>query len=211
MTAEGKTQKFYDRIADVHHVALRLNRYRQSVKRFINSLGLELEDGSHALDAGCGTGIQTLALGDSDLNLDRIVSLDLSGKSLKVARNHFRNDKKFDHDRVSLVQGNILGYPFPDEHFDFVLTCGALEYVPLRDGIEEMARIMKPGGKLVFIPVKPSVVGSVLEFLYQFKAIDMDDVHAIATRHFDIVSSHKFPRMDPIAWSKRVYLLEKKN
>lgn len=211
MVGEANTQKFYDRIADVHHVALRLNRYRQSVAKYINSLNLALPAGAKALDAGCGTGIQTLALGDSDLDFKQIISLDLSGKSLRVAKNHFRNDKKFDHRKVGVVQGNILTYPFEDNYFDFVLTCGALEYVPLEEGINEMARIMKPGGKLVFIPVKPSVVGSVLEFLYHFKKIDMDQLKNLTADRFNIVGSHKFPMTDPISWSKKVYLMEKKH
>jgi len=99
--------------------------------------------------------------------------------------------------------------PFADETFDLIVSCGVLEYVPLDAGLREMARLLKPGAKLVFIPVKPSLVGSVLELLYKFKIHPLKDVRATAAKYFNIVGNHEFPVSDPIAWSKTIFLLEK--
>jgi ubiquinone/menaquinone biosynthesis C-methylase UbiE len=107
------------------------------------------------------------------------------------------------------VQGNVLEVPFADETFDLVVTCGVLEYVPLDAGLRELARLMKPGAKLVFIPVKPSLVGSVLELLYKFKIHPLDEVRRISKKYFRIVGNHEFPISDPIGWSKTIFLLEK--
>ena len=85
-----------------------------------------------------------------------------------------------------------------------------LEYVSLDGGLREMARVLKTGGRLVFIPVKPSPVGSVLEFLYKFKIHPIRNVRKISQRYFKIVGNHKFPTAEPIAWSKTIFLLEKK-
>ncbi|MDH3494846.1 MAG: class I SAM-dependent methyltransferase, partial [Acidobacteriota bacterium] len=138
-------------------------------------------------------------------------ALDISHKSLKVAREQFHRDRIPDAARIDVVQGDMLGFPFAANTFDLVLTCGALEYVPLADGLAEMARVLKPGGKLVLIPVKPSVVGTVLEVLYKFKTHKVDDVKRVALRHFNIVGNHTFPAIEPMSWSKRIFLLEKKH
>jgi ubiquinone/menaquinone biosynthesis C-methylase UbiE len=108
------------------------------------------------------------------------------------------------------VQANILKMPFSDETFDLILTCGVLEYVPLDDGLREMARVLKSGAKLVLIPVKPSFVGSVLEILYNFKTLPIEKVRNTSEKYFDIVGDYQFPITEPISWSKMIFLLQKK-
>lgn len=205
-----KTQSFYDRIADVHNLALRVNGYRASVAKYIGSLELDVDKNSFVLDAGSGTGIVTMAFQDAGIRPKKIVAFDLSHNSLKVARDQFRKEKKIEYKRICSVQGNVLELPFGDDTFDLVLSCGVLEYVSLDYGLREMSRVLKPRGKLVFIPVKPSFVGSVLEFLYNFKIHPLENVRKTSQRYFKIVGNHRFPSKEPIAWSKTIFLLEKK-
>lgn len=207
--SSGKTQGLYDRIADVHHMTMKLNRYERSVAKYLQSLKLNLNSDSLVLDAGSGTGIITQAFHSSALPAQRIVSLDLSLKSLGVAREELKEKHKF-LSRTDFVESNVLAMPFPDETFELVLTCGVLEYTPLDKGLEEMARVLKRGAALVLIPVKPSIVGSMLELLYNFKIHPLDKVRAAASRCFRLVSNHEFPITEPISWSKTIFLLEKK-
>jgi len=204
------TQSFYDRIADVHNLVLQINGYRQSVEKYLKSLDLAIDENSYVLDAGSGTGIVTLGFQSAGFRPRKTVALDLSFNSLKVAREEFEKDKETDSENIAPVQGNVLSLPFADETFDLVLSCGVLEYVPLDDGLREMARVLKTGAKLVFIPVKPSFVGSVLEILYNFKIHPIKNVRKISQRYFNIVGRHKFPITEPIGWSKTIFLLEKK-
>ena len=204
------TQSFYDRIADVHNLALKINGYRQSVEKYLKSLDLKIDENSLVLDAGSGTGIVTLGFQSAGFRPRKTVALDLSFNSLKVARDEFEKDKQTDAENIAPVQGNILSLPFADETFDLVLSCGVLEYVPLDEGLREMARVLKTGAKLVFIPVKPSFVGAVLEILYKFKIHPIKNVRKISQRYFNIVGRHKFPITEPIGWSKMIFLLEKK-
>jgi len=204
------TQSFYDRIADVHNLVLQINGYRQSVEKYLKSLDLAIDENSYVLDAGSGTGIVTLGFQSAGFRPRKTVALDLSFNSLKVARDEFEKDKQTDAENIAPVQGNVLSLPFADETFDLVLSCGVLEYVPLDEGLREMARVLKPGARLVFIPVKPSLVGSVLEFLYKFKAHPLKSVRKISQRYFNIVGRHKFPITEPIGWSKTIFLLENK-
>jgi hypothetical protein len=74
-----------------------------------------------------------------------------------------------------------------------------------------MARVLKVHGKLVLIPVKPSVVGTVLEFLYKFKIHRIEDVKTATMRNFSIVGNYEFAPIEPIGWSKSIFLLEKQS
>lgn len=205
-----KTQSFYDRIADVHNLALKVNGYRGSVAKYLRSLDLEIGRESLVLDAGSGTGIVTLGFQDAGFRPRKTIAFDLSLNSLKIAREQFGKEKSVDSANIESIQGNVLQLPFADDTFDLVLTCGVLEYVSLDDGLKELARVLKPGGKLVFIPVKPSIVGAVLELLYNFKIHPVEDVKHISRKYFKIVGNHEFPTTEPIAWSKTIFLLEKK-
>jgi ubiquinone/menaquinone biosynthesis C-methylase UbiE len=207
--APAKTQNFYDRIADVHNLALKINGYRASVTKYLNSLDLDIDAESYVLDAGSGTGIVTLGFQDTEFRPKKTIALDLSLNSLKIAQEQFEKERSIDAANICSVQGNVLEVPFADETFDLVVTCGVLEYVPLDAGLRELARLMKPGAKLVFIPVKPSLVGSVLELLYKFKIHPLDEVRRISKKYFRIVGNHEFPISDPIGWSKTIFLLEK--
>lgn len=209
--AENKTQNFYDRIADVHNLAMKVNGYRASVAKYLLSLDLPIDENSMILDAGSGTGIVTLGFYTAKFKPKKTVALDLSFNSLKVSHEQFEKDKKTDAQNICAVQGNILQMPFADEVFDLVLTCGVLEYVALDDGLKEFARVLKTGAKLVLIPVKPSLVGAVLEILYNFKIHSVKETEQIATRYFKIVGNHEFPITEPIGWSKKIFLLEKKS
>jgi len=206
----SKTQRFYDRIADVHNIALRVNGYRKSVAKYVSSLDLDIDENSLVLDAGSGTGIVTFGFYSSKFRPKRTVTLDLSFNSLYVSREQFRKDKRVESDEISAVQGNVLTLPFENDTFDLILACGVLEYVPLNDGLEEMSRVLKKGGKLVLIPVKPSLVGKVLEILYSFKKIPIEKLRKASKKYFKIVGNYDFPITEPMGWSKMIFLLEKK-
>jgi demethylmenaquinone methyltransferase/2-methoxy-6-polyprenyl-1,4-benzoquinol methylase len=208
--SKNRTQNFYDRIADVHDLMMKINGYRDSVAKFLRSLDLKIDSDSYVLDAGSGTGIITKGLYKAGFRPRKTIALDLSHKSLIVSRDQFKKDKKIPEKNIAPVQGNILQLPFPDETFELILTCGVLEYVSLNKGLNELSRVLKKGGKLVLIPVKPSFVGSVLKILYSFKIHPITSVRKIAQKQFKIIGDHEFPITEPIGWSKKIFLLEKK-
>lgn len=202
-------QGLYDRIADVQKFAMKLNGYRASVAKYLRSLDLSLDSNSRVLDAGCGTGIVSMAFQDSGLASKQTVALDLSLKSLKIAAGDMARRKQ-KTGNFEPVQGNLLQLPFEDKTFDMVMMCGVLEYTPLDAGLSEAARVLKSGAPLVLLPVKPSLVGSVLEVLYDFKIHPLDEIMEAARKYFYFAGNHRFPVTHPIAWSKTIFLLEKK-
>jgi len=206
---KAKTQGLYDRIADVHNLAMRVNGYQRSVAKYLRSLDIAITEESLVLDAGSGTGMVTLGFHESGLRPSRVIDLDLSLKSLEIARDEVARKQPVGAGITSYVQADVLKMPFPDETFDLVVTCGVLEYTPIDDGLREAARVLKKGAPLVFVPVKPSIVGSMLEILYNFKIHPLESVRTAAQKYFRILGNHEFPITEPIAWSKTIFLLEK--
>jgi SAM-dependent methyltransferase len=48
------------------------------------------------------------------------------------------------------VSGDPVALPFPESHFDTVLSCGVLEHVPRPgDSLRELHRVLRPGGRLL--------------------------------------------------------------
>lgn len=207
---KNKTQNFYDRIADVHDLMMKINGYRDSVAKYLGSLSLEVDEESVVLDAGSGTGMITKGFFRAGFKPRRMVAFDLSHKSLQVSQEQFEKDRFTDDERVSPVQGNLLQLPFADSKFDLVLACGVLEYVALDKGLAELSRVMKTGSRLVLIPVKPSFVGSVLKTLYNFKIHPLEEVRRASEECFRIIGDGEFPITEPISWSKTIFHLEKR-
>ena len=207
---KSKTQSFYDRIADVHNLIMQINGYQSSVAKHLRSLDLKLDEKSLVLDAGSGTGIVTLGFYKAGFRPKKTFAVDLSFNSLKISREQFEENKETGENSVCVVQGNILNLPFADETFDLILSCGVLEYVSLSEGLKEFARVLKSGANLVLIPVRPSIAGSILERLYNFKTHSIEETKKIASQYFEVSGVHKFSFFEPIGWSKMIFLLQKK-
>ncbi len=206
---ERAAESLYDRFAHLYNLMFRINRYGHSIERYLNDNPLPLPSGARVLDAGCGTGLLTLALLRVLAVPARITAVDLSLSSLAIARRAVGNvDFEHGHD-VDFVQANVLALPFPDNSFQFVVTSGVLEYVPLREGFGELARVLAPGGYLFHLPVKPSVASRLLEVMFRFKTHPPGEVVENTNRYFRVITRHKFHPLDPIGWTKTAVLAQK--
>ena len=90
-----------------------------------------------ALDAGCGTGVRSLALAERSR---QVVGLDLSLGSLRTARRF----------QPRLCQASLLQAPLADRSFDLVFCWGVIHHTsdPIR-ALDELVRVLEPGGTLV--------------------------------------------------------------
>jgi len=210
MSEKSSAQNLYDRIADVHNVMMSLNGYQNSLAKYLRSVDLNIDENSLVLDAGSGTGVVTLGFYEADFRPLKTFAVDLSFNSLKIAREQFEKNNRVDSENICAVQGNVLELPFAENTFDLVLSCGVLEYVSVEAGLREFARVLKRGSTLILIPIKPSLVGSVLEKLYDFKTHSIEETEQIAEQYFEITGKYEFPITEPIGWSKMAFLFQKK-
>ena len=100
------------------------------------------------LDIGCGTGA---FLREVKRNYPRlgVTGLDLSAPYLSVAGRRLA-----DWSRVELVEGAAEAMPFADAEFDVVTVIYLLHELPPRTRravVEEIRRVLKPGGTLILV------------------------------------------------------------
>lgn len=208
----GHAESLYDRFAHLYGLTFKVNRYGQAIENYFRDKPWPLSSGARILDAGCGTGLLTLVLLRVLAQPAQITAIDLSTSSLLAARRAVT--KALSESRrqqpVTFAQANILSLPFADNSFDFVVTSGALEYVPLHEGFRELARVIAPGGYLFHLPVRPSPIGSVLEVMFRFKIHPPAEVLRHTENHFSVLDHHRFSPLEPISWTKTAILSQKK-
>ncbi len=102
------------------------------------------------------TGTADLAIAALKLNPDEVVGIDLSANMLSVGQTKL--DKK-GYEKISLMQGDSENLPFEDNTFDAITVgFGVRNYENLEKGLNEMKRVLRPGGKLAVLEFsKPSV------------------------------------------------------
>jgi len=205
----SSTRIFYDDIARLYDLTFKVNRYGRSIENYLRAHPLPLPPDARILDAGCGTGLLTLSLLRVLKRPARITALDLSASSLVAARRGLRETISNKRHQVEFTQANVLALPFADGSFDLVVTSGALEYVPLEAGMQELARVLRPGGYLIHLPVRPSLASTVLEWMFHFKSHPPHKVTETTTCYFHILSHYRFPPLDPIGWTKTTVLAQK--
>lgn len=101
------------------------------------------------LDICCGTGAGMEVL--RPLCRERVVGLDFSRGMLEVCRQ--RTASAPGGARLELVRGNALALPFGPA-FDVVVCVGAHGHILERDEprfVAEAARVLRPGGRFVFV------------------------------------------------------------
>jgi SAM-dependent methyltransferase len=109
---------------------------------------MELRPGDAVLDVGCGTGVMLPALAEAVGPDGSVTALDRSPAFLARAAKRLR-DGGLD-DRVTLVQGDALGLPFPDGTFRVTHAERVLMHLADPDAaLREMTRVTRPGGRVV--------------------------------------------------------------
>jgi ubiquinone/menaquinone biosynthesis C-methylase UbiE len=208
---EARAGSYYDKIAALYDLTFKLNGYGRSLDQYFANNPLPISRGAKILDAGCGTGLLTLALMRSIHFPVNITALDLSATSISAARKAVADSPGRSRD-VTFAEGNLLSLPFADNSLDLVVTSGALEYVRLDEGMSELARVIMPGGHLLHIPCRqPSLATRFLEILFRFKAHPRNEILNQTDRHFSMVHEYRFPPLQVMGWSKTAMLAQKQS
>lgn len=152
-------------------------RYEDAVLPLVDLVPSE-DENKMVLDAGCGAGRTSVALGRG-LKRARIVSLDRfdsdyidgGGKRL-LEQNLLRAGLA---ERAQIKAGDLTALPFPEEHFEAVVSAHAVDHLgpSTERGLSEIRRVLKPGGRFLLVVWVPSwtmfAVVNVLSFSLQSK------------------------------------------
>ena len=99
--------------------------------------------GLRLLDVGCGDGVLAASL--SRVGAD-VTGLDSDPRMLRAAQERQGSEVL----SIRFMRGDVNALPFADRSFDVVTAIAVLCFVPdARSAMAEMARVLKPGGRLV--------------------------------------------------------------
>ncbi len=120
--------------------------FRELRQRTATLARIQLEDA--VLDVGCGTGTLAMEVQRRVGRAGRVAGVDPGTQQIARARAKAARRNV----PISFQIGVIEQLPFPDQTFDVVLSTLMMHHLPAplkRQGLAEIARVLKPGGRLV--------------------------------------------------------------
>lgn len=141
-----RPSEHYSRIAPVYDV----QRFGCRCGSILNDVELRtaaslMPRSCKVLDVGAGTGRFSMMAATLASN---VVALDASRDMVRIGLTKALGGQ--DNKRVSFVQADATSLPFPAASFDVVISVRLLShYESLDPCLAEMARVLKPGGKII--------------------------------------------------------------
>ena len=139
--------------------------------RLIRHSRFDVRGCKRILDAACGNGRYSrflLRTADADAE---ITAFDLSVRMLRRAR------KRLKSPRVSFAAADLTRMPYPDGHFDAAVCGWVLEHLPdPRPGLRSLARILRPGGKLLLLATEDTFNGALTSKLWHCRTYNRQEL-----------------------------------
>ena len=143
--------------AEMAHMAKSYDAYMRRVtlgsERVLRERTLELaqlKPGDQVLEVGCGTGTLSLAAKQKVGATGKVYGIDPLPEMIELSQ---RKAAQAGAD-ITFQRGSIDAIPFPADQFDAVLCSFMIFHMsdPVRRrGIQEIQRVLKPGGRLVVV------------------------------------------------------------
>ncbi len=119
----------------------------------------DVTNGQSVLDVGCGTGNLTMAAKLRAGADGEVHGIDGAPEMIRAAERKAA-DERLD---ISYQVGLIEDIPFPDDQFDVVLSSLMLHHLPKdlkRQGVAEISRVLKPGGRFLAVDLDPPLMAN---------------------------------------------------
>ena len=144
---EPQVQAMFDRIAGVYDLmnsVMTVGLHHRWRERAADMAALS--PGDRVLDVATGTGDLAIELSRRVGAEGEVVGSDFSEGMLDLARRK-APELRFEH-------GNALALPYDDDTFDAATVgFGARNFSDLPQGLREMARVVRPGGRVVILEI----------------------------------------------------------
>ncbi|SES01188.1 Methyltransferase domain-containing protein [Gracilibacillus ureilyticus] len=139
--------------ADFSPIAERYDETRNLPNDILNDCYNELEKSQilsrnfSILDAGCGTGQLSIPLIERGY---QVTGVDLSDSMLQIA-----SAKCIGQNKAEFIVADVSSLPFKDDSFHMVVVSKLFQHVTKwRNAIDELVRVLKPGGFIILIQDK---------------------------------------------------------
>jgi demethylmenaquinone methyltransferase/2-methoxy-6-polyprenyl-1,4-benzoquinol methylase len=141
---EGQVRAMFDRIAGVYDAmnsVMTAGMHHRWRRRAIDVA--RVGPGSRVLDVATGTGDLAIEAGSRGAV---VVGSDFSEGMLALARKKAPS--------ITFEQADALALPYEDDSFDAATVgFGARNFADLQQGLSEMARVVRPGGRVVVLEI----------------------------------------------------------
>ena len=168
---EQRVHHVFEKISDNYDKMNSVISFQQHIKWRMDTMRrMNVKPGSKALDVCCGTADWTIALAEAVGPTGKVTGLDFSQNMLNVG---IEKVKELGLEQVTLIHGNAMELPFPDNSFDYVTIGFGLRNVPdYLQVLKEMNRVLKPGGIAVCLETsQPTLIGYKQLYYFYFRFI----------------------------------------
>ncbi len=134
--------KTFESWATDYYEPLALRYYDRAIARMLEWLAPV--PGAVIFDAGCGTGVHSVRVAKAGY---RVRAMDISSAVLETARR--RAEQEGVAESIEFEQGDLTSLRFDDNSIDALFSWGVIIHVPkIELAIGELARVLKPGGRM---------------------------------------------------------------
>ena len=154
-------------------------KWRELRQRTATLAGIQV--GETVLDVGCGTGTLAIEVQQRVGVTGRVCGVDPGTEQIARARAKAARRNV----PIDFQVGVIEQLPFPDQTFDVVLSTLMMHHLPdglKRQGLAEIARVLKGGGRLVIADFKPKRERQGLAARFHAGGSSMQDLAALAKK-----------------------------
>src|SRR6266545_3821837 len=162
------------------------------------------------LDCGLGTGVLAMAFARVVSGVTIVTGIDISLTMLHHAVANLAAARV----TAELQQADARCHPYGDDEFDTVLSAHMLEHLPTpREALGEMARVLRPGGLLIVIAVRATVVDAVIRLKWGHAPVRPGDLGRwMALEDIRDVRCHTLgSAWRPARWLSRAFVGRKGN
>jgi ubiquinone/menaquinone biosynthesis C-methylase UbiE len=143
--------------------------YRQVLRQVAPGLTRAAGMPPKVLDCGIGTGAMTLALASEIQGMFDLSAVDISPLMLEQAAVNLNRLGIGCRSQLA----DIRALPYAPESFDLVMCAHAVEHLETpQTALNEMCRVLKPGGTLLVITTRKSVVGAFIHLKWRTHRFD---------------------------------------
>ena len=150
---KSTSYEMFNRIAKTYDPVNRLLSFGLDIRwrKRVGQLLPQKESGIHLLDLATGTADQVLFLCENHPDqINQAIGMDLSEGMLSIGREKVK--KRNLENKITLKTGDACALPLEDSYFDAITISFGIRNVPdVPKALEEMYRILRPGGKALIL------------------------------------------------------------
>ena len=160
-------------------------------ERRVRLLTAHLKPKMCVLEIGCGTGLLTKELQNSNTYVNAI---DISPDLLDIAK------KRINIKNIKFSLDNAYDLSFEDESFDTVIGSSILHHLNIKKALVEFYRVLKPGGTIYF--TEPNMLNPIIAvqknipFIKKFMGDTPDETAFVKWRIIKLLKKHKFKNIE---------------